>query len=236
MSKKSFDNQFLLEVPGAAEINSIALKGQPQAADFEKHEACSAHLPSAVIQYECGDCYVEALGINFLSKRFYKDRVKLLALDIITKTYHDGRVIDKELSHKITTISREHFCMIEFYTRELNPCTPLNIGVSPIVLKIGCINCLIKVMNVRTVTRSAAPGLSLLLPPSNQMLYIKTFNRGKIIGVRSAKYAYVQTSRMCSREENVIEPEPLWGCGCASCECGYGCDCEREGGECDCKG
>lgn len=213
---KSFNDQFLSNNRGAA--------------DVEVTKAYPIHFPFAVIQFVCGNCYVEARGIKFLSKRLYEDKVTLYAPHIITKTYYNGKIIDKQLSRKVIKIPRKHFCIIGLHTNELDPCTPLDIGISPIVLKLGYVNCYIKVMNVRAVTRPFSKSLALLLPPSKQLLYIKTFNHGKLISVRSAKYAYVQTKRICSREENVIEIEPesqwIYGCACEhKCEYEYNCKC-----------
>lgn len=222
MSKevKLLNGLVFFEVPRDAGVNAdtiAALEVQLQATDAAVKKADP--VPFAVIQYECGNCCIEALGINFRAKRICKDRVVLSAPDIITKAYHDGRVIDKQLSHTKIIIMRNHFCILELCTTELDPCAPLNIGVSPMALELHCGACCIKALNVGTVTNVDAAGVSLLAPPAGQLLYVKSFNNGKLISVRSAKSAFVETSRICSHEQDVLEVgEPQWACGC-KCEC-----------------
>lgn len=179
-------------------------------------------VPFAVLQFACGDCCLEAVGLEFRAKRFCDNEVIFAASDIITRAFHNGRLIETQLSSTKTVVNRDNFCLLAVDTTDLDPCAPLNTGVSPFAVRVACGACCIKVLNVCRVESIAASGVTLLIPPAGQLLLIKTINNGNLISVRSAKCAFVDTGSICSRDQKVLdactEPQLASG-GACPCPC-----------------
>jgi hypothetical protein len=216
MTKKdeSFDRETSPKAPDAtgAEV------GLNQATTF----------PIGVMQFDCGDCCKEAVGYGFTQFIVGTEEIDFRADDlIITRAYQNGKLIETQISHIVITIPRDRFCYVARPIRNLNPCTPLNIGVSPLSIELDCGACCTKFLNIGTID-FLAPGFLIISPPEEQSIYIKTFSNGKLISVRATDSSInIAENRICSREQNVLEIEPQLQCCRPSVPCSSFCVCNH---------
>lgn len=215
---KSTDESALNEVSAQATPPDVAA-GVNQAAAF----------PFAVMAFDCGDCCKEALGYGNTQFIAGTSEATLRADEaIITRAFQGGRLIETHLSRTNIDIALNRFCYVVQPAQDLNPCTPLNLGVSPLVVELDCGACCVKFLNVGEIDDPASGFLD-LIPPADQLIFIKTFSHGKLISVRAtASEVSVAAGRVCSRERSVLEigPEPRCVCDQATAATGrFPCRC-----------
>lgn len=75
-------------------------------------------------------------------------------------------------------------------------------------LEIDCGGCCKKVLNVGLIGDIPEMGLTDVLPPEGERLFILTFNHGNLVDLQSAEGALVLAQRICSIERNVSELPP----------------------------
>ncbi|HHT46941.1 MAG TPA: hypothetical protein GX004_06570 [Firmicutes bacterium] len=200
----------------------------PDAAGAEASTNQATVFPIGVMLFDCGNCCKEAIGYGFTQLIVGEAEIDFRAEDIITRAYQGGRLVETQFSHTAITIPRERFCYRARTVRDLNPCTPLNIGVSPLTFEIDCGACCTQFLNVET-TDTPVPGFLLISPPEGQLIYIKTFSNGKLVSLRATDFEVnIAESRICIRKQDVIvvDPQLKYTCGCArSVSCSPFCDC-----------